>query len=74
MWQTGEQPGTEKEISQVIILDADDNPVEYIPIPTEIKTASELVEILYKRRKATFIDKAQVIMASGDEERVQALF
>src|SRR5215469_1290633 len=27
MWQTGEQPGTAKEISQVIILDADDNPV-----------------------------------------------
>ena len=74
LWQTDKQPGTVKEISQVIILDAQDNAVEYIPIPTEIKTGRELVEILYKKRDATFIEKAQVIVASGDEERIKALF
>lgn len=74
LWQTGEQPGTVKEISQVVILDADDNAVEHIAIPTEITTGRELVEILFNKRDATIIDKALLIAASGDEERIQALF
>jgi hypothetical protein len=73
LWQTGEKPGSVKEISQVIILDADDNAVEHIPIPSEITTGRELVEILFKKRNATSIEKALVIAASGDEQRVQAL-
>jgi hypothetical protein len=32
------------------------------------------VEILFKKRNATFIEKAQLIAASGDEERIEALF
>jgi hypothetical protein len=74
LWQVGEQPGTVKKISQVVILDAADNAVEHIAIPTEITTGRELVEILFKNRGAAFIDKALLIAASGDEERVQALF
>jgi len=73
LWQTGEHPGTVKEISQIVILDDDDHAVEHIPIPTGITTRHELVEVLFKRRDAKFIKKAQVIAASGDEERVQAL-
>lgn len=74
LWQHDVTPGTAKEISQIIILDAQDNAVEYIPIPTEISTGRELVEILFKQRNVSFIDKAQVIAASGDEARVDALF
>jgi len=74
LWQTDKQPGTVKEISQVIILDAENNAVEHIPIPTEITTRSELEEILYKKRNATSIEGAQLIAASGDEARIEALF
>lgn len=56
LWQTDEQPGTIEEISQIIILDADDNAVEHIPIPAEITTGREMVEVLFKRRDATFIE------------------
>jgi hypothetical protein len=74
LWQTDKQPGTVKEISQVVILDKEGHAAEHIPIPTEITTASELVEILYKKRNATVIERALLIAASGDETRIQKLF
>ncbi len=63
-----------REISQVIILNSDEKAIEYIPIPEAISTVSDLVEILFKRRNSTFIERATVIVGPGDEERVHSLF
>jgi hypothetical protein len=70
LWQPDELPGTAKEISQVVILDAGDNAVEHIAIPAEITTGRELEEVLSKNRGA----KAQVIAAPGEGERIRSLF
>jgi hypothetical protein len=48
--------------------------VQHIPIPVEIKTGRELMDLLKAYRLTFPIPKVQVIAASGDEERVQALF
>ena len=74
LWQTDTKPGTVKEISQIVILNAQDNAVEHIPIPTEIKNGRELSELLSKGRVTASNVKALIIAASGDEERVQTLF
>ena len=63
-----------KEISQLVIFDDAGDVTQHIPIPVEMTTGRELVE-LFKAHSITFpIPKVQVIAASGDEERVQALF
>ena len=51
LWQTGDRPGSVKEISQIVILDSNDDAVEHIPIPTEITTRAEFVEILFQGSK-----------------------
>jgi len=74
LWQTDKKPGTVKEISQLLVLDDDGEIAQYIPIPVEITTGRELVGI-FKANGVTFpTPPVQVIAASGDEERVQALF
>ncbi len=74
LWRTDTQPGSVKEISQLVIFDVDDDDIDHIPIPTEIKTGRELVELLKARCLEFPIPKVQMIAASGDEERVGALF
>lgn len=73
-WQTDNQPGTIKEISQLVILDATGEILQHIPIPTEITTGRELIELLKKHELPSTVPKTLVIAASGDEERVQRLF
>src|ERR1700730_2902634 len=75
LWQTDQQPGTIKEISQIVISGVDDEPLQHIPIPTEITTGRELIELL-KFHGVTFPipRRALVIATSGDSERVQRLF
>lgn len=74
LWQTNKKPGTAGEISQLVIFDGEGEVTQHIPIPVEITTGRELVE-LFKAFGVSFpIPKVQVIAASGDEERVQALF
>ena len=74
LWQTDKEPRTVKEISQLTILDDEGEVIQHIPIPVEITTGCELVD-LFKANGVTFpTPQVQVIAASGDEERVQALF
>src|ERR1017187_7850241 len=74
LWQTDKKPRTVKEISQLVIFDDEGEITQHIAIPVEITTGGELYE-LFKTYGVTFPGpKVQVIAASGDEERVQALF
>ncbi len=73
LWQTDTKPGAVKEISQCVFFDDQGEETRHIPIPTEIKTGHELVE-LFRAEGVNFpIAKAQVIASSGDEDRVQAM-
>ncbi|MGE5648305.1 MAG: hypothetical protein ACM336_21205 [Acidobacteriota bacterium] len=73
LWQTDTKPGTIKEISQFVLFDDQGEETHHIPIPTEIRTGRELVD-LFRAAGVTFpIPKAQVIASSGDEDRVQAM-
>jgi hypothetical protein len=74
LWQTDKEPRTVKERSQLVICDDAGEVTQHIPIPAEMTTGRDLVE-LFKAYSVTFpIPKVQVIAASGDEERVQGLF
>ncbi|MFB3779153.1 MAG: hypothetical protein ACE141_16165 [Bryobacteraceae bacterium] len=74
MWETDRTPGTVKEISQLLVLDDEGEIEMYVPIPAEITTGPKLVE-LFKMNGVTFPPpKAQIIAASGDEERIRAVF
>src|ERR1035437_2318316 len=66
LWQTDTQPGTIKEISQIVFFDADGDDTHHIPIPTEINTGRELVQILRAEGVTFPVPKAQIIAASGD--------
>jgi hypothetical protein len=73
LWQTDTKPGAIKEISQFVLFDDQGEETHHIPIPTEIRTGRELVE-LFRAVGVNFpIPKAQVIASSGDEDRVQAM-
>lgn len=74
LWQTDPaKPGAVKEISQIILFDEQGEETHYIPIPNEIRTGRELVDLL-KAQGVTFpVPKAHVIAASGDEGCVQAM-
>src|SRR5579883_1771439 len=74
LWETGESPGTIREISQVVILDASDEPTQYIPIPVEITTKEGLVELFRSQRITGRIPKMLVIASRPDKERVKRLF
>jgi hypothetical protein len=73
LWQTGTDPGTVKEISQFILFDDQGSETHHIPIPTEIRTGRELVQLFRLVGVSFPIPKAEVIASSGDEDRVQAL-
>ena len=74
LWQTDtNKPGAIKEISQFVLFDNQGEQTHHIPIPTEIRTGRELMD-LFREEGVTFpIPKAQVIASSGDEDRVQAM-
>jgi len=74
LWQTDERPGTIKEISQLLILDVNGEPERHIPIPTDITTREELIELFRSHSITGTISNALVIASSGDEDRVQRLF
>jgi hypothetical protein len=74
LWQMGPQPGTLKEVSQMVIRDGEDEDIKHIPIPTSITTGRQLVELMKSEDISFPVPKVMVIAASGDEERVQALF
>ncbi len=73
LWQTDKNPGTVKEISQLVIVDDEGEATQHIPIPIEITTGHEFAELL-KVHGVAFIPQAKIIVASGDEGRVQLLF
>jgi hypothetical protein len=73
LWQTGPQPGTLKEISQLVIRDAEDEDIRHIPIPTSITTGRELAELVVREGITLREPKIMVIASSGDEQRVQRL-
>jgi hypothetical protein len=73
LWQTDTKPGAVKEISQFVLFDDLGEETNHIPIPTEIKSGRELVD-LFRAEGVNFpVPKAQVIAASGDEDRIQAM-
>jgi hypothetical protein len=73
LWQTDAKPGAIKEISQFVLFDDQGEETHHIPIPTEIRTGRELVEIFRAEGVDFPVPKAQVIASSGDEDRVQAI-
>jgi hypothetical protein len=73
LWQTDKQPGTIKELSQFVVLDADEKPIKHIPVPAAITSGRDLFE-LFKEHSVTFpIYKVLVIASSGDEERIERM-
>ncbi len=74
LWQTDPaKPGHVREISQILLFYEQDAQTHCIPIPTEMRTARELIDLL-KLQGVTFpVPKMQVIAASGDEDRVQVM-
>lgn len=74
LWEPDKLPNTIKPISQFVILDAVScEPIQYIPVPAELTTLPELIEV-FKKHAVTFpIPKVKVIVASGDEERIEGL-
>jgi hypothetical protein len=73
LWQTDARPGAVKEISQFVLFDDQGEETHHIPIPTEVKTGGELLE-LFRAEGVNFpIPKAQVIACSDDEDRVRAM-
>ena len=73
LWQTDTKPGAVKEISQFVLFDDQGEETHHIPIPTEIRTGRELVDLFRAEGVSFPIPKAQVIAASGDEDRIQAM-
>ena len=45
LWQTDEQPGTVKPISQFLIFDGEDKLVKRIPLPTNVATGRDLFQL-----------------------------
>ena len=74
LWQTTEKPGAIREISQLLVLEAGDQVVQYIPIPTAVQTGRELAELFNAYELPSPMPKVVVIAQSGDEHRVQRLF
>ena len=62
-----------KEISHFVLFDDEGEKTHHIPIPTEVTTGRELVELFRSEGFNFPIPKTQVIAASGDADRVQAM-
>ena len=70
LWQTDEQPGTVKPISQFLIFDGEDKLLNRIPLPTSVATGRDLFSLFRAHGVASQILKMFVIAAPGDEGRV----
>ncbi len=74
LWQTGDQPGTIREISQLILFSEDGSVTHQIPIPSTITSGRELSELFRHHGVVSEVPQLRVIAASGDQARIKRMF